>query len=106
MKAMEATRFLSGSEMRTPFVSLLVLVLLSNLMTSSGWAEETRSAQADLTEVPIESLMEIEVTSVSKKAEKLSASPAAISVITQDDIRRSGATSLPEALRLAPGLDV
>ena len=46
------------------------------------------------------------VTSVSKKETKLSESPAAISVITQEDIRRSGLTSLPELLRTVPGLDV
>lgn len=60
----------------------------------------------DLTEVPVEKLMEIEVYSPAKRAEKLSESPAAISVLTQEDIHRSGATSIPEALRLAPGLDV
>src|SRR5580704_7833844 len=62
--------------------------------------------QADLTELPIEQLMNIEVTSVSKKSEKLSVSAAAIFVLTQDDIKRSGAMSIPEALRLVPGLDV
>jgi len=46
------------------------------------------------------------VTSVSKKEQKLSEAAAAIDVITQDDIRRSGATSIPEALRVVPGLQV
>jgi len=46
------------------------------------------------------------VTSVSKHTEKLSEAPAAIFVITQEDIRRSGATTIAEALRLAPGLEV
>jgi len=50
--------------------------------------------------------MKIEVTSVSKRPEKLSDAPAAIYVITQEDIRRSGVTSIPEALRMAPGLEV
>ena len=63
-------------------------------------------AQPDLTELPIETLLQIEVTSVARKSEKLSESPAAISVVTQDDIRRFGATSIPEALRLVPGLEV
>ncbi len=60
----------------------------------------------DLTQLSIEELANIEVTSVSKKAEPLSAAPAAIYVITGDDIRRSGVTSVPEALRLAPNLEV
>lgn len=54
----------------------------------------------------IEELMQVEVTSVSRRAQKLSQTPSAIFVITQDDIRRSGATSIPEVLRMAPGVDV
>jgi iron complex outermembrane recepter protein len=57
-------------------------------------------------EMTPEELMNQEVTSVSKKPEKISESAAAISVLTQDDIERSGAASIPEALRLVPGLDV
>jgi iron complex outermembrane receptor protein len=60
----------------------------------------------DLSEMSLEQLSGIVVTSVSKRAEKLSAAPASIFVISADDIRRSGAMSLPEALRLAPNLDV
>src|SRR6266446_1339832 len=67
---------------------------------------QASAAPSDLTELPIEALLQMEVTTVSRKAEKLSQSPAAVSVVTQDDIRRSGATSIPEALRLVPGLDV
>ncbi|MEJ2701112.1 MAG: TonB-dependent receptor [Sedimentisphaerales bacterium] len=54
----------------------------------------------------IEELMNIEVTSVSKKEEKVFETPAAVYVITQEDIRRSGATSLPDVLRMVPGLQV
>ncbi len=54
----------------------------------------------------LEELSNIEVTSVSKRSEKASEVAAAIHVITQDDIKRSGATSIPEALRLAPGVNV
>jgi iron complex outermembrane receptor protein len=61
---------------------------------------------ADLTGRSIEDLMNIEVTSVSKKEEKLSSTAAAIFVITAEDIRRSGATSIPALLRMVPGLDV
>jgi iron complex outermembrane recepter protein len=60
----------------------------------------------DLTELSIEDLMRIEITSVSRKAQKVSDAAAAVFVITQDDIRRSGVTSIPEALRMAPGLEV
>jgi iron complex outermembrane receptor protein len=60
----------------------------------------------DLTNTSLEDLMNIEVTSVSKKEEKLFQSAAAIHVITQEEIRRSGLTSIPELLRLVPGLEV
>jgi iron complex outermembrane receptor protein len=59
-----------------------------------------------LKQMTIEQLMDVEVTSVSKRPEKLSAVASAIQVITGEDIRRSGATSLPEALRLASNLEV
>jgi iron complex outermembrane receptor protein len=54
----------------------------------------------------IEDLGNLEVTSVSKRPQSLSDAPAAIYVITHDDIVRSGATSIPEILRLAPNLEV
>jgi iron complex outermembrane receptor protein len=71
------------------------------------WLAGTVHAEpADLTELSLEELMKIEVTTVSKKSQKLSNAPAAVYVITQEDIRRSGVTSLPEALRLVPGIEV
>jgi iron complex outermembrane receptor protein len=60
----------------------------------------------DWSKVSIEDLMNIQVTSASKKEQKLSRVAAAIFVITQEDIRRSGATSIEDALRIVPGLDV
>ena len=59
-----------------------------------------------LAELSLEELARIEVTTASKEPEEVWRTPAAIYVITQDDIRRSGATSIPEALRLAPGVEV
>ena len=60
----------------------------------------------ELKDFSLEDLANLTVTSVSKRAEPLSQAAASIFVITADDIRRSGATSLPEALRLAPNLEV
>jgi len=59
-----------------------------------------------LSRLSIEELSNIQITSVSKQPERLADAPAAIFVITSDDIRRSGATTLPDALRLAPNLQV
>lgn len=64
-------------------------------------------AQAShLADLTLEQLSNVEVTSVSGRAESLQDAPASIYVITNEDIRRSGARSLPEALRLAPNLQV
>ncbi|WP_157616926.1 TonB-dependent receptor [Rhodanobacter sp. Soil772] len=60
----------------------------------------------DLTSLSLEELGNIQITSVSKKPERLSDAAASVFVITADDIRRSGARNLPEALRLAPNLQV
>lgn len=57
-------------------------------------------------ELSLESLMDIEVTSVSKRSEKLSAAAASIFVLTGEELKRSGARNFPEALRLVPGLFV
>ena len=60
----------------------------------------------DLTELSLDDLMKIDVRSVSKRAEPLQSAAAAVTVLTAEDIRRSGARTLAEALRLVPGLHV
>ncbi len=60
----------------------------------------------DLTQKSLEDLMNIEITSVSKKEQKTSEAPAAIFVISREDIRRSGALNIPDLLRMVPGVDV
>ena len=60
----------------------------------------------ELSKLDFEDLMNLEITSVSKKAQKVSEAAAAIFVITGEDIRRSGATCIPEVLRMVPGLQV
>jgi iron complex outermembrane receptor protein len=68
-----------------------------------AWAQESIENYLDM---PLEDLLSMQVTSVSKKKQRLNEAAAAIFVITQEDIRRSGATSIPEALRMAPGIQV
>ncbi len=60
----------------------------------------------DLSEISLDTLANTEITSVSRKGEKLSQAAAAIFVITSEDIRRSGLTSIPELLRMVPGITV
>jgi iron complex outermembrane receptor protein len=69
-------------------------------------AQTQLASTGALKKLSVEELMNLEVTSVSKRPEKLSATASAIQVITGEDIRRSGATSIPEALRLASNLEV
>jgi iron complex outermembrane receptor protein len=84
-----------------PRVIAAVLLIVSGAPEAFA-AEPIRS----LMELSLEELGSIQITSVSKRAEPLSDAPASVFVITGDDIRRSGVTSLPEALRLAPNLAV
>ncbi|MGH8131604.1 MAG: TonB-dependent receptor plug domain-containing protein, partial [Steroidobacteraceae bacterium] len=61
---------------------------------------------SDLLDLSIEELANLKITSASRIEENLRDAPAAVFVITAVDIRRSGVTSIPEALRLAPGVEV
>jgi iron complex outermembrane receptor protein len=79
------------------------------LLASTGWAAElpvTRQGFLDPPQISLEELLTTEVVSTTKRPERLAEVPAAAYVITQEDIRRSGVTSIPEALRLAPGVHV
>jgi iron complex outermembrane receptor protein len=69
-------------------------------------ASAENATDTDLADLSLEQLSNIEVTSVSKRAESLQDAPASIYVISAEDIRRSGVNTLPEALRLAPNLQV
>ena len=69
-------------------------------------AIEESAPPSVLKNLSLEDLMNVEVTSVSRHPEKLSRTASAIQVITAEDIRRSGATNIAEALRLADNLDV
>ncbi len=69
-------------------------------------AHAQQLASRDFLHMSIEELSQIKISSVSKQKESLSDAPASIYVITRDDIHSSGATTIPEALRLAPNLQV
>lgn len=84
----------------------IAALLLLIFATPAARAQETVVAAQDLKNLSIEELMQIDVTSVSRRSEPLSRAAAAITVITAEDLRRSGVTSLPEALRLAASLHV
>src|SRR5690242_18836685 len=78
----------------------------STLLSKPLAAETSNQAQNPLKNLSLEQLGNIEVTTAARKPEQVWNTSAAIFVITQDDIQRSGATSIPEVLRLAPGVEV
>jgi iron complex outermembrane receptor protein len=86
----------------------LLLATLLAVLPATGRAatEETAALPEDLTGLSLESLMNIQVVSVSKHAEPIAHAAAAIFVITGEDIRRSGVRTIADALRLAPGVQV
>jgi len=91
---------------------VLLMIFLQITIAAGAYSQtppplaSTKTTSGDLTQMSIEDLMNLEVTSGAKKEEPLQRTAAAIFVITSEDIRRSGATNLPDVLRMAPGLDV
>ncbi len=69
-------------------------------------AQEEAGTPAALKHLSIEQLMDVEVTSVSRSRESLLGAAAAVAIVTDEDIRRSGATTIPDALRFVPGVFV
>ena len=82
---------------------MLATIIFAGLAEAEDMAV---SSSQDFTELSLEALMDVTVTSVSKKEENLMNAASAIYVISQEDIRRSGVTTIPEALRMAPGMHV
>jgi iron complex outermembrane recepter protein len=87
------------------FLFILISILTISEKVSAQISGEVASVSA-LKKLSLEELLDMEVTSVSKRPERLSEVASAIQVITNEDIVRSAATTLPEALRLASNLQV
>lgn len=85
-----------------PMLRLLAAVSIAG----SVHAQPPQRLVANLADLELEQLTQVTVTSASRREERLVQAPASIFVITAEDIRRAGVTSLPEALRLAPNLQV
>lgn len=90
-----------GSTAR-PWTALVLLAVALLLPVAAG----AQTTESDLSSLSVDDLMNLSVTSVSRIEEKFLDSAAAIFVITRDDIRRSGATNIPDLLRMVPGFDV
>ena len=89
----------------SPFIFALLAAMLAGGAAPGAAAEGVDEEMEKVVEMSLEELLQVEVTSVGKKSQRLADVAAAVHVITREDIRRSGATSLPEGLRLAPGVD-
>lgn len=86
--------------------SAVASVLTATALSSTAADTSTNNSVASLADLSVEQLMNESVTSVARRETKLNESAAAISVITQEDIRRLNITTIPDALRLVPGVDV
>jgi iron complex outermembrane receptor protein len=87
------------------WMALLLAVFAAAARAPQAVAQELTGTR-NLADLSIEELMNESVTSVSKREQKLSQAAAALFVINQEDIRRSGALNIPDLLRMVPGLDV
>lgn len=89
------------------FCALLVTAVVIAI-PSLNFAETSEIANEaeNLNKLSLEALMDLQISSVSRKDQKLANAAAAVYVVTQEDIRRSGATTIPDLLRLVPGVEV
>lgn len=97
------------SAARRAACGLILPLILGTASSMPGWAQDAKAKQnsaESLKQMSLTQLANVEVTSVSKEPERLMQTPAAIYVLTQEDIRRAGVTTIPEALRLVPGVEV
>lgn len=83
-----------------------VLPVALAFLCSDVFAQDAKTDSEDMYELSLEELMSINIVSASKKSESTFEAPVTSYVVTRQDILNSGATSIPEALRLAPGLIV
>ncbi len=84
-----------------------LLCLFTGLVSATPTElDDLRRQQAYLRSLSLAQLVELDVTSVSRRPQQLADAAAAIFVVTSEDIRRSGVTSIPEALRMVPGVQV
>jgi len=94
------TRICSRKDVR----KISTLAVLAGTLAVSAFPQTNNPPEDQLKKLSLEQLGDVEVTSKSKAPEQVWKTAAAVYVITQEDIRRSGATCIPEALRLAPGV--
>jgi iron complex outermembrane receptor protein len=93
-------------KVKAVFGAFALALMLTSFMAAQAPPGSATGAPQDLKKLSLEELSNVEVTTPSKEPTSAFRSPVAVFVITNEDIRRSGATTIPEALRLAPGVEV
>jgi iron complex outermembrane recepter protein len=106
VSSIQRTRLKQHAHSHATGAGSLAGLLLLTATAGSGWAQTVSTPPDNLNHLSLEQLGNLDVTTVSKEPEQVWRTPAAVYVITQEDIRRSGAASIPEVLRLAPGVEV
>ncbi len=91
---------------RFHFARSLPALFLALFLAPVPLLAQSQNSDRDLSSLNIEDLMKVEVSTVSKREQSLSETAAAIFVVSQEDIRRSGATNIPDLLRMVPGVYV
>lgn len=104
---MDQVRLTLPDILRNPWPARLLSAAVTGLSLGGALAQEADSYDPTLLKrLPLEELVDIRITSVSRRPESMLKAASAIDVITDEDIRRYGATNLPDTLRLATGLHV
>lgn len=83
-----------------------LLTLLFAPLINTAFSAQNTPIKRDLADASLEELMNVKISTISRKPQMLQETAAAVFVIKQEDIRRSSANSIPELLRMAPGLSV
>jgi len=87
-------------------ITIKSTLILTAMTTSLGMVAAQAAPKAEVADLSLEELMDVKIYSAAKKEQAMADTAAAAFVISQEDIRRSGATNIPEALRMAPGVQV
>lgn len=108
MPLFEYRNFLFATAMKTkkPTTPTVFVRCATTLTMAVAFATTSAAQQAEVADLSLEDLLKIDVTTVSRKTQQLQDVAAAVFVITAEDVRRSGVTSIPEALRMVPGVQV
>ena len=96
---------ISGRQRGARFI-VAVSAVLAAVPSAAFDADAPGGNPDELLDMSLEELLDVEITSVSKRSQSLSTAPAAVFVISQQDMRRSGAQTIPDALRMVPGMNV